>query len=535
MHPVHVPWFGNARGGEGCRNGLVSFADLTPEGIRYADRNIRAGRPLCYSYSSSTWVKADATLSGLDGSVGHSLDPSHDQGQCDLQQQGDMSLASREGRPPRGSEGSQEAAVRILEPTMGSLFADNGGFEVVLELRQTAARVGLMVDDMKDPLAVWEPKGVGDTITLEMGGLREGSHRLAVVVLPDVETIVDYVIVDTLASEQEAPSSAPSLPILADFHSAPPQSSNGAVHHIVILSSNLDANSQTGIFLQLAQHLPSSRFTVSLMTSHLTDPGMVDQFTRALVPIHNIDLPEPSSCSSLLDLLRSAEPATASATVPASLQPSIDWLRQFDIALTANTLGDPHTAIALELARLASRPIRVLELPNTHPPLDWPIQALVSPSLFTAQHPATAQFRRAAPQPLPLAVIHPPALDSKAEAVCSAAVPANTRPFRVAFIGRLDPVRSPGVFLHVVREVLLMLAGREDQVEFVVVGGGILEQETKSLADLLLGEKSQQHLSFMGQMDREEVLCWYKQVDLLLNPRLGETFGIANAEAVAAG
>jgi len=434
--------------------------------------------------------------------------------------------------------GSVKKAVKILQPQMGSLFTHGGAFELALELQGSPGRkIGLLVDDIKDPLAVWEPQEIGEKIALEMEGFREGSHKVAVVILPDIETITDYVIIDVLRPE-ETPQLPSPLPILMDLHTRPPPQYTAMIH-VVILSINLDANSQTDIFVKLAQHLPVDGFTVSIMTPQLSNPSIVDQLTRSLVPIHHIELPPPGSCSSLLGQLRSIKPTDATNDeVPTWLQPIISWLSQFDVALTANTLGHPHTAIMLELARLASRPIRVMELPNTHPPEDLPVQALVAPSLFTANHPATQRFRnRTAHTPPPTAVIFPSALEPYDDFICpqQPADTAKTQPFRVAFVGRLDPIRSPGVFLQVAKEVFELMVGREEQVEFVYVGGGLLETEMKLLAEKLLTQRGRKQVRFVGRLDRREVRCWYNQVDILLNPRQGETFGIVNAEAVAAG
>jgi hypothetical protein len=49
VQPEHVKWFSNAKNFE-CSSGYVSFADLTPDGIRLLYQNLQSGKEMCDGY-----------------------------------------------------------------------------------------------------------------------------------------------------------------------------------------------------------------------------------------------------------------------------------------------------------------------------------------------------------------------------------------------------------------------------------------------------------------------------------------------------
>ena len=88
---------------------------------------------------------------------------------------------------------------------------------------------------------------------------------------------------------------------------------------------------------------------------------------------------------------------------------------------------------------------RVMDLPNTGPDPQFPVDAYVAPSFYAASHPSVQALASAHGRPI--AVVHPAALRVAAyDAPLAARDPAAKR--IVGFLGRLSTERSPGLFLR---------------------------------------------------------------------------------------
>jgi glycosyltransferase involved in cell wall biosynthesis len=109
----------------------------------------------------------------------------------------------------------------------------------------------------------------------------------------------------------------------------------------------------------------------------------------------------------------------------------------------------------------------------------------------------------------------------------------------VGYVGRLAPDRSPGLLLLALAEVkqqLLEHGMPEGAVGVVVVGDGPLRPslQEKAAAELLWSD-GRPLVHWVGNVDRGDVARWYSVMDVVVNVKQAETFGIANAEAAAAG
>lgn len=338
------------------------------------------------------------------------------------------------------------------------------------------------------------------------------------------------------------------------------------VVRVSVLTPNLDANSQTLIFLRLLLLLPRHRYRPTVITASLppSSSPVLSQLVSAGIPVLHV-CPSPCSMGPLLAGLASAScPSDLHRLLPcqpSSLQPLLRHLgRGTDVVLSANTLGLPSSSLLLHAARLAGPrpPLSVLELPNLHPPLDPAVlpcpHALVAPSLFAATHPSVAALRQhcqghtnsSSSRPMPVVVIPPAALPPPSQPPlppppsCPWPRPS-TASLVVGYVGRLAPDRSPGLFVlaaHRVRQALLAGGGAGDEVAFVMIGDGPLRRPLQQLAANLSGPLGSLAplVHLVGGVPRRELGGWYGGcLDVVVNAKQAETFGIANAEAAAHG
>ena len=285
------------------------------------------------------------------------------------------------------------------------------------------------------------------------------------------------------------------------------------------------------------------------------------------------------------------EPLSADHLVPPQrvreiLHSLVAELATFDLATVAWSGGLPSTAIFAECARLARRPRLILELPNKFPDLDRlpaSVDALVAPSKYTLNHPTVRAFEREVYRihhrknsihtenfTFPQQVIYPatlPPISARELEQYNSYDKTAEEPFVVAVVGRLALERSPGLMLHIIAALEDFISkphtplfGRSIHV-LVAGGGSLLDILRSDFAPRLLPRWEQHHGGF-NESDRNEVeslfarrsnsllsLHWlghvphgmllqhiFGRADAVLNACLvGETFGIANLEAVAAG
>lgn len=101
----------------------------------------------------------------------------------------------------------------------------------------------------------------------------------------------------------------------------------------------------------------------------------------------------------------------------------------------------------------------------------------------------------------------------------------------VAYMGRLDPEKSPGLFLHMAARV----RATHPTARFQVIGYGYLRAALEQRARAMgLGPEV---LSFAGQV-YDDLPFVLRRVGVIVNPSLrawSETFCIANVEAMASG
>lgn len=154
----------------------------------------------------------------------------------------------------------------------------------------------------------------------------------------------------------------------------------------------------------------------------------------------------------------------------------------------------------MHCARLADHPVVVLELPNLHPSVDQlakATHALVAPSHFALQHPSVVSFTRAATgmhaadaaaesaARVPAVVIPPAALSAPgagSEEPTTHGSRGSSGRLAVGMVSRLDPERSPGLFLHA---AAALVQTWNTTLEFHVFGDGVLRADLEALANQL--------------------------------------------------
>ena len=215
--------------------------------------------------------------------------------------------------------------------------------------------------------------------------------------------------------------------------------------------------------------------------------------------------------------------------------PCRGWLERHDLRFDecdvvwyANTFDDPSVAAMAELVSFASpRALRVMDLPNIPVPPNVAADIFVAPSHF-AKRSVHGK----------VAVIAPAAFDGPL-------LPRRRqrKTFIVAYLGRLAPERSPGLFVRAIaklrRDARFRIETRfpgeidseKPAVRAVCVGDGPLRSSLETLSRRIGAA-----VRFLGAIPRTKVPEFLASVDVLLQPRpRGETFGVANAEATVYG
>ena len=238
------------------------------------------------------------------------------------------------------------------------------------------------------------------------------------------------------------------------------------------------------------------------------------------------------------------------------------WGREYILSIVGALAGadvvalgnsrDKSDALIVAGAYFAGASGTVFDLLNLHPTLAAGMRpsVVVAPSRFAALHSSVVALTSMRDFSGCTTVIHPgidterfsPAtrnserrwqrLEDKIGASLDGAYAM--RPFVVAFVGRLEPEKSPGLFIKMAAK--LMSTAPECRVrkcKFVVLGAGSLRKPLEELA-ARVGVR----VHFMGLVDRDtELVHAYRSFDVLVNPSLrsSETFCIVNVEAMAVG
>ena len=269
----------------------------------------------------------------------------------------------------------------------------------------------------------------------------------------------------------------------------------------------------------------------------------------------------------------------------------VDVLRGFDIMVFGNSGGAYSSdRILVEGAMFAGVQRIILELTTANTGLlkSDEVDVLVSPSEFALAKlwynknklpfsgagggAAKGRFQmsslaRPSPRKKIVAVIPPginissssippapsaPPLGAATHTDAAAAAYA-TRRLRIGYVARLDPEKSPGVFLKAALEITRRMVRHHQlfghaelqQIEFLVIGDGGLRNMVENIGHELLMPGNVSHylghvnvsLRFLGWVSRADLLATVlPTLDVLLNPSLTpETFCISNIEAMAVG
>lgn len=343
--------------------------------------------------------------------------------------------------------------------------------------------------------------------TLTLSGFAPGTHLVRV--RGEGTRLIDCV---QEASDEEAVAVVVDAP--PPFEERPPQS-------LCVITNSLEAHSQNVVFATLSEGLDKKRWSPKWFVPALETSQISLRLSAASVPVQampvNIDWRD----------LRKRRQSNDTRTL------GMNALGDCDLHLYANTYDDPFVAAMVEVAAvLAPGSVRVMELPNLSPPPGSAVDAFVAPSRFAATHPSLGAF-----EAVPRAIIYPAALDPADFDVEA----RPTRDFVVAYLGRLAPERSPGLFVRIVALLRRDPRFRQEPalpgetgdgrraIVAIMAGDGPLRPELEKLS-MQLGAR----VRFVGHVDN--VPQWLAQADVLVHPRAyGETFGVANAEATALG
>eukprot|EP01084_Bolivina_argentea_P008539 15974_1 len=180
----------------------------------------------------------------------------------------------------------------------------------------------------------------------------------------------------------------------------------------------------------------------------------------------------------------------------------------------------------------------VLELPNLFPSPSLDVDVVIAPSHYAARHwSVTNYFKRI--------VVVPPGVETsnftsnlEHRSICPTDNGSSSSCRIVAFIGRFEPEKSPGLFLMACHLIFTSLQTSLDDIppiRFLMVGDGSLKG---ALQDLSRKLGLEEYVSFPGFLEAGEVAAILKDVHIIVNPSLrawSETFCIVNIEAMAAG
>eukprot|EP00936_MAST-01D_sp_MAST-1D-sp1_P001758 g1758.t1 len=216
----------------------------------------------------------------------------------------------------------------------------------------------------------------------------------------------------------------------------------------------------------------------------------------------------------------------------------VAYLSRFDVVVLGNRNNqiDEYVSVA---AALAGVPVRLMELPLVQPAVRT-VDGYIAPSSFVCNHDTV----RAAARPCYLVA---PGVDvrrwrrqsgaSASASTRSGPGPAPASAETVAFVGRLDPEKSPALFVR----AAALVRRRRPSARFVLIGDGDLRPALEMLAEALgLGSRGQGSgrgaLRFLGARFHDELPGLLAGVAAVCLPsQWEETFGLTNIEAMAMG
>jgi len=187
-----------------------------------------------------------------------------------------------------------------------------------------------------------------------------------------------------------------------------------------------------------------------------------------------------------------------------------------DLLVFANSRGLTD-ALLVQVARFSGVETSVMDFPNLFPWSEVRPSAIVAPSWNTLGHHSIRAIRGLR------TVIHPGISVARFNGVRG----SGDGRVRVGFVARLEPEKSPGLFLHLAKRL------GSDRYDFVVIGDGSLRERLEDLARGLGLRK----VTFAGALYGDELPAALGELDIVVNPSMkqSETFCIVNIEAMAMG
>ena len=236
------------------------------------------------------------------------------------------------------------------------------------------------------------------------------------------------------------------------------------------------------------------------------------------------------------------------SSLKTELFPLLVLLQQMDLISLPNSLRDPKLFNMLHMARLANVNSRIVELANIMSEQDMIESAtmFVGPSTYACTHRLITKFAK------PCVVIHPVGIDSLNDILFSpkqeVSLPFKstrnnnneTETVTFASVGRVYLNRNPGLFVRAAVHAAHILYTQQTKASVEIVFIGKCNDDLcKALQKYLLDvpEEYRPLFRFVGEVKHEEVGQTLRDlnVDVVVNSRLLETFGISIVEAMAMG
>ena len=233
------------------------------------------------------------------------------------------------------------------------------------------------------------------------------------------------------------------------------------------------------------------------------------------------------------------------APLKTALFPLYVLLHQMDLVSLPNSIQDPKLFNMLHMARLANVKSRVVELANivNHEDMLESATMFVGPSSYACAHRLVTQL------PIPCVVIHPVGINpsdllkfSQYQRSPTQSPMVNRLRETVTFasVGRVYIQRSPGLFVRAAVSAAQTLHSEGGSISISILFVGKCNKAMcAALQSYLSGVPKQYRpiFRFVGEVEYGEVGQTLRDanVDVVVNPRLMETFGISIVEAMAMG
>ena len=172
---------------------------------------------------------------------------------------------------------------------------------------------------------------------------------------------------------------------------------------------------------------------------------------------------------------------------------------------------------------------------NSNPPTLYGVTGLIVPSYVAKEH-----WKQFSSINLPIHVVQPGAVLSIKSKESTRSIVHNRKrnvdKTIIAFVGRLDRIKTPSLFLHVAWNLLKhqQIGNELANLEFWFVGDGTLRIYLQEMAkDMLISDK----VVFKGAVEAEQVVKLLNEnIDIVIHTTMtNETFALVNVEAMGSG